>query len=350
MEPAGPGFQEKDKFYPHFEKKTKYFLCGISRNPLEKQEIYVIIARQFFSAGENGVPCGKRLLPTDNFLNPKEHQLSWNNIDEHSDENNGSKERYDNFKAMLKNVSLYTQQYRSFVTGKTYTNLLGKTATGLLKDIVAKTETLSEQEKKQHKYSLEVFSAFCTYFCIKKITSGFQNTDLTLGQDVVTNVYLKVLKHIKRDMETDGKSLFVRNLIERSAKNSMFDQMEKNGRTIGIDDGSSDNTDDDLKDVPGTVRIELVDGTLDTIRNEEKRKSLNVALAQAYKNGILTKKELYAICHYYGFGEGFKKLSNHEIAVKFGCSDPHASRLRAEGLRKLQSYILDTPKLRQEFP
>ena len=279
--------------------------------------------------------------------------MSWKNIDENIDENfdenNGSNETYDNFKAMLKNISLYTQQYRSFITGKTYTNLLGKTATGLLKDVVAKTETLSDQEKEQHKYSLEVFSAFCTYFCIKKITSCFENADLTLGQDAVSKVYLKVLKHIKNDMETDGKSLFVRNLIAGSAKKCMFDLFEKEGRHVGLDDGSSDNTEDDPIDVPGTVRVVLVDGTLETIRNEERRKAVNIALEQAYQKGILTKNELYAICHYYAFGEGFKKLSNHEIAVKFGCSDPQASKLRTEGIEKLHKYILDTQKLRQEF-
>lgn len=277
--------------------------------------------------------------------------MSWNNIDDGIEENNEeNKDTYDNFKAMLKNISLYTVQYRSFTTGKTYTNLLGKTATGLLKDVVAKTETLSEQEKKQHKYSLEVFALFCMYFCIKKITSGFQNADLTLCQDTVSRVYLKVLKHIKKDMEKDGESLFVRKLIQGSAKKCMFDLLEKEGHYAGLDDGSSDEMDEELKAVPGVIRVVLVDGTLEAIKNEELRKALNAALDQADKKGILSKKELYAICHYYGFGEGFKKLSNHEIAVKLGCSDSQATKLRHDGIERLRKYIMDTPKLRQEFP
>jgi len=158
-----------------------------------------------------------------------------------------------------------------------------------------------------------------------------------------------VLNRIKSDLETKGECLFVRNLIRCSARNAMFDQIEINNRYVELDDGSSDDTDEDLKSISKAVRIVLVDGTADAIAQHERLTTTIKALAQAGKEGILSKKELYAICHFYGVGDGFKKLSNHEIAVKFKCSDPQASKLRDNGIKKMYRYIKDTSEFREMF-
>lgn len=263
----------------------------------------------------------------------------------------GGNDDYDGFQMMVNEISRFNDQYRSFTTGKIYTDLLGKTASGLLKDAAAETGSLSAQDIKQHKYSLEVFAAFCMYFCLTQIKSSFRNVDLNLAQDAVCTVYGRILKRIKRDLEEKGECRFVRNLIKCSAINAMLDLIREESRYVParFDDEAPEKPDKELGSVPQEIWITLGDGAADAMEKQRKLATLTLALAQAKEKGILTQKELQAVCHYFEFGDGFKKLSNHEIALKLGCSDPHATELRKNGLRKLYDYIRNTPELGEEI-
>lgn len=253
---------------------------------------------------------------------------------------------YDSFKIMIGQISRFKDQYHSFTTDKTYTDLLGKTASGLLKDAAAETAKLTWEQRKQHEYSLNVFSAFCMYFCLTKIKDRFgSNIANSCGGDAVSTVYGRVLKHIKKDLEQTGESRYVRNLIRHSASNAMKDILKKDDRYVGIEEGCED----DFEKLPGRIFMALIDGAECTMHDFEKLTTLERAIAKAAKQKVLTKDELRTICHYFGYGNGFKKLGNHEIAQILGCSDPQATRLRQKALEKIYHFLKKTAEFNEEF-
>ena len=270
--------------------------------------------------------------------------MSRKNLDENNDEKYN--DEYDSFRIMISQISRFKDKYHSFTTNKIYTDLLGKTASGLLKDVAAKTAELSLEQRKQHEYSLNVFSSFCTYFCLTKIEDRYgSNIAHSRGGDVVSTVYGRILKRIRMDLEKTGESRFVRNLIKRSAVNAMKDILEKDNRYIGIEE----EYEDDVEKLSGKTFQSLIDGTECAMHNFEKLTALERAIAKAAKQKVLTKDELRTICHYFGYGNGFEKLSNHEIAQKLGCSDAQATRLRQNALKKMFRFLKETPELNEEF-
>ena len=283
--------------------------------------------------------------------------MSWQNIDNNMDDNENENENKnidvcDCFEMMIREISRFKDQYHSFTTDKTYTDLLGKTASGLLKDAAAETAELSLEQRKKHEYSLNVFSAFCMYFCVTKIEAYFgEKIARSLAGDAVNTVYERILKRIRRDLEKTGESHFVRNLIKRSAVNAMKDILEKNnsGSTVGFDESEYAENDDEFDEIDDELAEELTDGILGTIQQSERLTALERAINKAAKEKILTKKELLAICHFFGYGNGFKKLSNHAIAQKLGCSDAQASRLRKNACIKLYHFLRETPEFNEIF-
>ena len=267
------------------------------------------------------------------------------------------------FERMLIEISKFGNTYRSFSTNRTYTNLLGKTATGLLLDAAATTEVLPKEQRWRHKYSLEVFAAFCMYFCIKKITANFSSIDYDLAQDVVSVVYRKVLTRIKKDLEAGVECHFVRNLIKRSAQNAMIDILRREGKYVLVDDlaerASGTRTGDDgpeddgfpeaaaretggdapEDDVPESIAVELLCGTCSALKKERLLFIVESAIEETREKGILTDDDVENICCYYQFGDGFEKLSNNELAAKFDCKPPTVSQRRKKALQKLRDYI-----------
>ena len=253
---------------------------------------------------------------------------------------------YDSFRIMLQAMSNFKEEYHSFTTNKTYTDLLGKTASGLLKDVAKDTMELSYEDREQHKYSKEVFAAFCMHFCAKEIMEKFKSRKAkNLAGDVVYTVYERILKRIKRDLEKKGECSFVRNLIMCSADNVMKDLLKKGDRYLQL----ADESDKDFEEVPYRVRVTLVDKAFEAMRNNEKLTAVEQALSQVYKCNILSKDELFSICSFFGLGDGFKKLSNHEIAQILKCSDSVASKRRTEAIRKLRDFINNSRKYKEIF-
>ena len=137
---------------------------------------------------------------------------------------------YDQFKVMMREISRFGDKYKSFTTKKTYYKLLGQTATGLIKDAAARTEKLTSfEEIRKHVYAQDVFAAFVMYFCVDKIQNKYKNrgVDITLASDAVSSVYKRMLTRIRKDLETTGESLYVRNLIKNSADNEMKSLLRK---------------------------------------------------------------------------------------------------------------------------
>lgn len=253
---------------------------------------------------------------------------------------------YDSFRIMLQAMSNFKEEYHSFTTNKTYTDLLGKTASGLLKDVAKDTMELSYEDREQHKYSKEVFAAFCMHFCAKEIMEKFKSRKAkNLAGDAVYTVYERILRRIKRDLETKGESSYVRNLIMCSTNNVMKDLFKKEYKYVQL----ADESDKDFEEVPYRVRVTLVDNAFEAMRNIEKLTAVEQTLLQVYERNIISKEDLFSICSYYGLGDGFKKLSNHEIAQIFKCSDSVASRRRAEAIRKLRDFIKNSRKYKEIF-
>ena len=111
----------------------------------------------------------------------------------------------------------------------------------------------------------------------------------------------------------------------------------------------ADESDKDFEEVPYRVRVTLVDNAFEAMRNIEKLTAVEQTLLQVYKHNIISKDDLFSICSYYGLGDGFKKLSNHEIAQILKCSDSVASRRRAEAIRKLRDFINNSRKYKEIF-
>ena len=280
------------------------------------------------------------------------------NVDNDNDENREENREehylddYDGFKLMVREIFRFNDEYRSFTTDKTYTNLIGQTASGLLKDAAAKTAQLSADKAKQHLYAQNVFAAFCMHFCVTTIRARFRDIDLTRAGDVVSTVYKRILARIRRDLEEKGESRYVRNLIRRSSYNAMLDLFDREDRDPNIDDWrskDSKDTNEMLDDIPANVLDEMFSEAAEAMGKERRLNILVRALAQAGKKGVLSKDELFAICSYFGVGDGYKKLKNKEIAKKLGCSDSRVTKLRENGLENLRQYIRDTPELREEF-
>ena len=247
---------------------------------------------------------------------------------------------------MINEISRFKDRYHSFTTDKTYTDLLGKTASGLLKDAAAKTAELSLEQRKQHEYSLNVFSAFCMYFCLTKIRAHYgENIAHSCDEDVVTPLYGRILDRIRTDLETKGESLFVRKLIKRSGVNAVKDIFEKNKKYVPVGPGSED----DFAPVSKSILNILIDGAAAAMYDSERLAALERAIVQAKKQKVLTKDEVSIICHHSGFGNGFKKLSNHEIAQKLGCSDAQATKLRQAACRRLYHFLKETPEFNEIF-
>ena len=251
---------------------------------------------------------------------------------------------YDGFRVMVGNNARFLEQYHSFTTDKTYTDLLGRTASGLLRDAAAKTAELPSDLKKKHKDAQEVFAAFCMYFCLEKIRRSFKETDPSLAGDTVTPVYLKILKRIRRDLEEKGECSYVRNLVRISADHAMLDILRTEKRYVSLADLAGDTAEDEYEKLPPDILADLIDGTNKAIRESERAAAMQRAIAAAAKKKILTRNELLVVCHSFGYGNGFKKLKNLEIAKKLGRSDGTVSKIRKTALRKLRDFLENDPE------
>ena len=253
--------------------------------------------------------------------------------------------KYDDLQTMLREIGRFNDSYRSFTTGKEYTDLLGQTASGLLKDVAAKTEELTSEDKARHKVSLEVFAAFCMYFCADRIRNSRLEKKSDRAGDVVNTVYQRILKRVRKDLESGTPLHYVRVLIRCSAQNAMYDIIRDENRH-----SFSESCEEEAASMPrAEICRALVDGAADAIRKHRELYLVERAIAKMAKRKLLTEEDIFSICSFYNLGDGFEKLGNQDIAKKFGISDAKASKLRKKAVEKLADFIKTDPELKEEL-
>ena len=274
---------------------------------------------------------------------------------------------YDQLKPMLREIQRFGDRYQSFSTNKAYTNLLEKTASGLIRDVAADTQQLNAEEIRQHRYSKEVFAAFVMFFCAKKVqqAAARRKTDAALAGDVVYTVYGRILNRIKRDLESEGECRYVRNLIKCSAGHALSDLLRKEEiRGIsGIPDekkptvisGFNENAKnkDDEKIPDKFERIAAVGGFVE-LECFQKSTYVQRALIEALKSEILSRRELDSLCYHFGIGDGYRKkdgsrYSNNEVAEKFGVSASRVTTIRSDAIKHFRKFILNNPQWKEVF-
>lgn len=258
-------------------------------------------------------------------------------------------EVHGSFYHMLHDISRFRYKYHSFITDRTYTDLLGQTASGLLKDAAKKTEDISEKEEKRlHDHAKNVFAAFCAYFCAQKMQSLMIKYKMPSIEgragDVTNTVYGKILARIKSDLEKYGECRYVRNLIKRSANNALIDIFRKEGIYVPMPKDFEDE-----EKVPNEIAETIIGGAWEAMQNKELADALNAAIKMAYESKVLSKDETKAICYYYGLGNGFSKLPNGEIAKKLHCTQGYATKIRQRGIARLAAFIKNKPEFRGVF-
>ena len=262
---------------------------------------------------------------------------------------------YDQFKVMMGEIRRFGDKYKSFTTNKTYQNLLGQTATGLIKDAAARTEKLTSEEIKKHLYAQELFAAFVMYFCVDKIRKQPKTFDKTLAGDTVSSVYQRILTRVRKDLETTGESLYVRNLIKNSADHEMksllgkdalggIRQIPKEDKPIVKSGFKEIEKPDKNGKIPDKFSKIVATGAWGDLLRYYKYKALEKALVAAVRSKEISQKELDVLCYSFGLGDGYCKedgnrYSNNEIAGIFNISASAISQSRKKALKKLFNFI-----------
>ena len=254
-------------------------------------------------------------------------------------------------------------QYHSFSRNRTYTNLLDRTASGLLADVLAKTTT---ENKKMHFYSLEVFAAFCMYTAVKKFADhkrrliGENANDI--ADDVLEKLYKRILNYLKRNNVQGVSCTHLRNTIGLATDNLVKDEIRKElsqrsycdqkgekivtrvRRNFSIDGELSREFDEELA-TPG-VWEEIVEGGYKLLQDHERYRMLEQAILTCREKEIISEEAFMNICYFFGIGDGYPHLKNKEIAEKLGKSDGYVSRQRNQALKKIEDFIRQNKELR----
>ena len=237
-------------------------------------------------------------------------------------------------------------EYHSFSKDKTYTNLLEKTASGLLADVLAKT---TAENERMHLHSLEVFAAFCMYTAVQKLAihknwrAWRDDKDV---EDILEKLYKKILKVLKEN-EHAISGLHLRNTIGLAAENLMRGEIRKRlcRQTRYNQDGQKivekrwrNLSIDEILAVPG-VWEEIVDGGYKLLLDHERYQMLERAILRCREKNIISEEALMNICYFFGIGDGYPRLRNGEIAKKLGKKDAYVSRQRNQALKAIHDFI-----------
>ncbi len=267
-------------------------------------------------------------------------------------------------KELLERLATY-KQYESFSSTPNHPNghvhyddlmaASAKTASGLLYDAVATTARLSLEERRKHKYAQEVLAAFCLHYCVVALSNPVRYC--YVGADIAIEVSEKVFRcimgFIKRKIDEGVHIVNLRKyLIDMACKKSRNAFRKKYAKdpetglwSAKIDSVPLEDKDEENEEyIKTTVVNHILQKAKEQMDKEDVIADLGTAIDECYGRKILTKEEVIIICHSYGLGEGYERLTQREIAKKLGRKENEdasfVSRHLTKALTKLGHFIM----------
>ena len=229
------------------------------------------------------------------------------------------------------------KRYRSFTTfdddgqRSEYILNMPDTATGLLRDVVATTRRLSAEQKREKKFALEAFAAYCMHILATKCAK------MPLD-DIMAKVYFEALEWLKKYFDKPGRVSFHAFLINR-AKCRYRDILRKGGITVPLEAEQGREGDDSGLD-PEVVK-KILEEAARAMVTETRIGAVNYAIELCRRKGELSQEDVDILCYKYGLGDGYEPLKQCEIAKKLGKSNAYITRSLDRTYDILASYIKD---------
>ena len=254
----------------------------------------------------------------------------------------------ENEREYLKSQLARFREYTSFTTldnagqQKVYDLYMPETATGLLRDVIAKTSQLTPEQRVKKAVTLEAFAAYCMYICATRCARW-----VNVGE-AIPEVYLEMVEWLKNHLENGNMKSF-HSYLARRARWRYRDILKKGGlRMKGSkgkpvplrEDGTIETDDKELRD---KYHVKIAAEAARAMVLEIDRVDVNRAIDVCFEQGKLTKDEVKILCHMYGLGDGYKLLSQTEIARKLKKSDAYVSRHLYEALNVLRDSDMLPP-------
>ncbi len=236
------------------------------------------------------------------------------------------------------------RRYKSFTTldddgqRREYNLYMTETATGLLRDVIATTRRLSEEQQHEKEFSLEAFAAYCMYICATRCAPG---VDL---DDVMSKLYMEALKWLREHFENGdlwsfhsllASRAFLRyrdilkkghiTIKETDEATGKEKKVKGNFRCESLEDANAGENDGGLR-LKRKVLKKIVEDSARALVREVNRADVNSAIAFCREQGELTQEQVVILCHAYGLGDGYELLKQTEIAKKLGKSNAYVSR------------------------
>lgn len=234
------------------------------------------------------------------------------------------------------------RKYHSITDSKKIYDLMGKTASGLLRDIAASTKAMTlEQRRKKETMTRDVFVAYIGYFCAQAVYSLKQRTKLSesAGQDLFTDVWYKVytemLKWVKKYFnheEKDKKLRFFRKQVFNRAYERVIDIKRSEVINTGLKKYDPEAGKKvpvyarfcpfEIKDVesgeellPREVEGYILRRAREIYELDELRSMFIYALETCCAGNRITREDHDIVCLYFGIGDGYDDpMSIKEIA------------------------------------
>lgn len=247
------------------------------------------------------------------------------------------------------------KEYTSFTTldddgqRRRYNLYTSRTATGLLRDVIATTRRLNAAEKRAKAFTEEAFAAYCMHICATKCAKWVRL------DDVMSDVYKEIREWLKENLEKGGMTSFHSFLatratwryrdILRKGRITITETDEETGkkkttrasRNVSLENGEDGggNGDADPK-----LNLEVLEEILaqgaEAMVLESDRADVNRAIEVCLERRELTEEQVVILCHAYGLGDSYALLSQTEIAKKLHRSDAHVSRQLAKAIEVLR--------------
>ena len=226
----------------------------------------------------------------------------------------------------MKNILKGMEKYRSFTTfdddgqRKVYDLNMTQTASGLLRDAAVTTRQLNTEQRKQKKYALEVFAAYCMHICAVKVARA------ELG-DVFSDVYQEILNWLKKDWN-NGHQSFKKYLANRAhwrcndiLKKDRIILTDENGKSYRVGrfqplEAAPGEDRDDEPLLNPEVTKKILETAARKFVKDARRETVDQALEQCLYEKKLTQEQVDILCRRYGLGDGYEPMKLAEIARK----------------------------------
>ena len=258
--------------------------------------------------------------------------------------------------AALYELSKFNDEYKSFITDKEYlvyikesdSQLIIERASGLLRDAAATTTRLLREGKfdevDQHRYAQSYLASLAMFYCYKR----------SRNCDNLSNAYSNLLITVRQALQhNEFENLNLGELLRKSYNKTIGkqnydrkkDAMRYTPQIVKNKDGKEcDIIEDILKGAGRYMNCQR----LHSLLNELLCDAVD-AYADNKKTGI-SEIEADIICYTYGFGQGYEKTPNEDIAAKLGgdWTPSNTTQRREKALKRLMEYI-NTSGKREEF-